>query len=1101
MKLKRAIACVLAFNMLLMCGVVSHAETTGTVVAEENYQNCALGEYPNAVSGVRYTVEKDSDDAENLVGRVVPNTSSSAVLHQFRFDAVSTKLSVAFSIRFVGRGSGEKLKIALEYAGVKKDNFFILPTGISGNKDNPIADSCDLTLRQTGMADGKWHSVELVLDVGSKTYTAFLDGELKTPEDGYYLRHASFENFASGITGVTIAATGRGGNILLDNLAISRISASKEETTSAGGQNALGARLGSSIMFFENSPISYRGGNKGYADNVSGEAIPVMAEGKMFVPLSMIATGVTADANHEKVNAQINKKPVAFQIGSADYQLGQEKKTLTAAAFWKGTAYIPAEDAAKLMGAELYTDGQGLYGLMSSSPLDEKKDQEILAILRQNLNLSSTPKEQADGVPQVFHKSGTVRGGETALLYGWNFDKNTKVEISCTDSTGAAQTQEIEPTQITKNSVKFIVPEQFPLAVYPVTVKNAHGASEKVFLNTADPWWYMADSLQKATPGGWIYIMGDSMAFENLGQLKLVSGSTEIVLPGIQQDEYGSRGSVPETVAPGSYELWVQNGLSGETWHKLDVVEIIAKEDTSRKTVFNVVDYQADPRGSVDSTEAIQNALTLAGSNGGTVYFPRGRYRFSGQLQIPVGVTLEGEGKGLVSLFFEPGIVLPSTVLAATDDFVIKNIDLYVENDHQDILTARNNFKLQNCMFRVNAFYHQVKVNEVGGSYPYPAATKDAADLGFLLYISGSNFIIDHCDLLCSGQVFELQHARNGIISNSVFSAGSNPVQSYGTSKMLWENNTFQGGGLYSNGMMLSLYFNAAATYFNCFKNNTFRDFYGGDREAMTFDGHGTAYLGGVNKTDGAKMTLTEAPHWGTSNKDMIESWTMGFDRRDTEREWHGLTVYILDGKGAGQARNLVACSENNIEVETPWDVVPDESSVISIGKFNGRHIFDNNTFVDIGPSVQLYPPGYECIVSRNNISRSFSSNAGGHITNKMSWGGIRVEPNWFSQFVDNTVEQGNSWGAESFKLQMYGTNDLDNMPIGRGHILKRNVLKNNAYICLQGAVSDIVVEDNKISEAPLGIYLRTRQGNCPQDYVLRGNVFENVDSTVSNGQ
>lgn len=127
MKLKRAIACVLAFNMLLMCGVVSHAETTGTVVAEENYQNCALGEYPNAVSGVRYTVEKDSDDAENLVGRVVPNTSSSAVLHQFRFDAVSTKLSVAFSIRFVGRGSGEKLKIALEYAGVKKDNFFILP--------------------------------------------------------------------------------------------------------------------------------------------------------------------------------------------------------------------------------------------------------------------------------------------------------------------------------------------------------------------------------------------------------------------------------------------------------------------------------------------------------------------------------------------------------------------------------------------------------------------------------------------------------------------------------------------------------------------------------------------------------------------------------------------------------------------------------------------------------------------------------------------------------------------------------------------------------------------------------------------------------------
>lgn len=248
-------------------------------------------------------------------------------------------------------------------------------------------------------------------------------------------------------------------------------------------------------------------------------------------------------------------------------------------------------------------------------------------------------------------------------------------------------------------------------------------------------------------------------------------------------------------------------------------------------------------------------------------------------------------------------------------------------------------------------------------------------------------------------------------------------------------------------------------------------------------------------------MTLTESPHWGVANKDMISSWTMGFEKRDTEREWHGLTVYILDGKGAGQARNLVYCSENSIEIESPWDVLPDKDSVISIGKFNGRHIFDNNTFVDIGPSVQLYPPGYECIVSRNNISRSFSSNAGGHITNKMSWGGIRVEPNWFSQFVDNVVEQGNSWGAESFKLQMYGTNDMDNMPICRGHILKRNVLKNNGYICLQGAVSDVVVEKNEICETPRGIYMRNRQGNCPQDCLLKDNVFRNVDSEVSFGQ
>jgi hypothetical protein len=59
---------------------------------------------------------------------------------------------------------------------------------------------------------------------------------------------------------------------------------------------------------------------------------------------------------------------------------------------------------------------------------------------------------------------------------------------------------------------------------------------------------------------------------------------------------------------------------------------------------FNVLDFGAQGDGKSDCTEAFQNALNrMHKAGGGTVFVPEGRYAFSGNLKIPVAVTLRGE--------------------------------------------------------------------------------------------------------------------------------------------------------------------------------------------------------------------------------------------------------------------------------------------------------------------------------------------------------------------------------------------------------------------------------------------------------------------------
>lgn len=92
--------------------------------------------------------------------------------------------------------------------------------------------------------------------------------------------------------------------------------------------------------------------------------------------------------------------------------------------------------------------------------------------------------------------------------------------------------------------------------------------------------------------------------------------------------------------------LQAQSGDKPGNW-KLIASDDYPTEDVGVSTYTVTTDFSADPTGVDDSRNAFQTALNKLGENrrGGVLFVPAGRYRISGKLFIPTGVTLRGEWK------------------------------------------------------------------------------------------------------------------------------------------------------------------------------------------------------------------------------------------------------------------------------------------------------------------------------------------------------------------------------------------------------------------------------------------------------------------------
>ncbi len=155
----------------------------------------------------------------------------------------------------------------------------------------------------------------------------------------------------------------------------------------------------------------------------------------------------------------------------------------------------------------------------------------------------------------------------------------------------------------------------------------------------------------------------------------------------------------------------------------------------------------------------------------------------------------------------------------------------------------------------------------------------------------------------------------------------------------------------------------------------------GNDREAVTTDGPGIGYSGGIVNASGSHLTLNNRTNWQT-------------------HDWRGAAVIITAGRGIGQWRTLTKWGPAEIETDEPFQPQPDTSSTIEVTPLQFHYTFVRNHFFDAGVSIEVYGIGINHIVAENDSTR-----AGGFNAISLDYSGI--QPILNVQFLQNEILPG----------------------------------------------------------------------------------------------
>lgn len=702
----------------------------------------------------------------------------------------------------------------------------------------------------------------------------------------------------------------------------------------------------------------------------------------------------------------------------------------------------------------------------------------------------------ASAAPHVFWASDPTAPGDTVLVAGGGFTEKPAVQVLRLADGPAGQPadkpfawtgpgEKLAALQPRDNALKFTLPITLKPGLFAFRIGTAEGAITRL-LNRPTVWWCQGDRGLTAIPGGTLRLFGKNL---DTGKKPLMAlqGPRPASLAA-EGDGYCLRVKLPADLKLGDYRVFVHSGFGGGAGWSEPVKLTIQEPLAWPQTVFNVRQYEAVGDGVADDSAAVQAGLEAAEkAGGGVVYFPRGRYQVRQTLTIPRFVTLRGEREDLVNVFWPDTEEPLPVLLKATNSFAIEDLTFYCGNyrtflqgdktgdDAGDILIHRTRI-------RANVFGGHMKPEEVDRRW------REGMKVGFgggywLLNFGGKNIRITDCDFYSASCVYALTNPQGAVIERNIIGAGRwGGSGIFGGKGVVLADNQYVGNDLMSWGAAGGLgYGNLAHVYI---ARNTFVKEHGGDRESITSDASGGLYYGPVVACEGTSLTLNE-------------------EIKTTDKRWVGGGVYILNGRGRGQWRRMVSWEKSTIRVDRPWEMEPDQTSTITIVWALPQWLILDNSFTDVGVSIQLYGSAQEHICAGNTTGRS-----AGYHNFGMNYHGM--QPSWYIQWLGNRITEGNAYRSGHDNYMLSGDAHLGVFalpkspeiadPLTYACIVRGNLLQNNAHIAIGGTdpyspgyskpvVQEVVAEHNRVSDANCGIFIR----RAASGVLLRENKFTRV--------
>ncbi len=679
------------------------------------------------------------------------------------------------------------------------------------------------------------------------------------------------------------------------------------------------------------------------------------------------------------------------------------------------------------------------------------------------------------GEAAVFWASDPVQPGQAAMLIGSGFAEEPELEVAGLSDSSEGSYTPVEALQASGTSVKFVVPKDLPPGVFKYRLKTATGSLSGV-LNRPRLWWLLGDAGTRATPGGSVRLFGKNLLVAGASTEKKTTvelqGPRNLTLPAAAET-YTAEVQLPADLPEGQYRLTLRNGHGGKAVSS----ESLPLEVRARKpwpsTVFDVTETGAVGDGVKDDTLAIAAALQKAGeASGGVVYFPRGRYRISATLEVPRFTVLRGEKQSLVALAWTSFPDPPEALVRGTNSFGLEDLTLYAK-EHRHIIVGdlgrepeAGDVFLHRVRIRASRFRGHPDADRVDELFRR-SLKMAGASRGDAVRLGGTNVEITDCDFYGSGRSLFLSRVRGGRVEgNRLFNGRRGWYCISGSDGLVFADNEVCGADLQSSGGGLNCLDGSSYSQNVYFAHNRLSLMHGWDREAMTSDAGGGAYFGKIASCDGTRLVLAEEPNWG-------------------RRSWAGAGVFLLDGRGAGQYRRIVRCEGNNVEIDRPWQVEPDEDSLLTITMFQGHYVLVDNEFSDTG-AVQFYGISIENIVAGNKGTRMPGFSCLG-----LCYHGY--QPSWYCQMLGNTLCDGNYYhwhSAARAGLKVFGANRAPyEGPLNRAAVVRGNRLESNAMIRVYGASRDTIVEGNHVALVDQGIFVSEKAASV----LVRDNTFDEV--------
>jgi len=705
---------------------------------------------------------------------------------------------------------------------------------------------------------------------------------------------------------------------------------------------------------------------------------------------------------------------------------------------------------------------------------------------RKTSNMMDTAAEK----PEILWASDPIQPGDTVVLHGHAFTEDAVVEAS---PTPGQPMQVLEILDRREQCLKVLLPADWKPNMFELQVRTGAGKAVALLNRPASVFW-VGDLGKRQTPGGRFRICGRNMLGDPKGVRVRLTGSRSVDVPVEKAEKYAFAASLPADVPPGAYDLQVHNGWGKEAGWSDPIPFVVEHAKPWPQTVFNVKDFGAKGKDMVDDTAAVQAALAKAGANGGgIVFFPRGRYEIRDTLKIPRFTVMRGAKREWVELMWAE-VPKPVVLVQGTNSFGIEEITLSSRNyadgivGDSGLVPDAGNIFLRHI--RIRAMRHVRQVPEQSLKRHQDACAVRGQG-GITVLLGGHNVEIADCDIYGSGRVLELAVVTGGRITGNTFYNGCQGWYCIsGSNGLIFENNDIIGADQQSAGGGLNTFYDWRSSQDVYFGHNRIRTVYGSDREGMSSDGGGGAHAGPIESAEGTKLVLSET-------RNVIPQ-TEG--KNDSLYLWNktalpSMGVYIMKGRGTGQWRRVISQEGRIVEIDRPWVVKPDASSLVAISTFQGNYLVVCNDMCDAGIAVQFFGISVGNVVAGNTSSR-----AGGFHIWGLFYGGL--QPSWYCQILDNEILEGNSLSGPVFNtppsldshIAIMGAiiPGLD-VPLNYGSVVRHNHLHSNCRIELIGTVKDVVVEHNLIENSDVGINVESMVLGA----LLRENKFVNVDQPL----